>query len=62
MDTYYLYSIRSNGWFTRSSTYGSDIKEAKEFDRDSALAQCRKHVELGNHRMIPVRKEDMRAI
>ena len=59
---YILYSPRGQGWFTRSSTYSSDVKEAKVFDRATALATCRKHKDRGAHNMIPVRMEDIQEI
>lgn len=58
-EIYYLYSIRSQGWVTPMSTYTSALDQAKTFTRDEALATVRKHVERGNHRMIPVRKDDL---
>lgn len=56
---YYLYSPRGQGWFTKSSTYSSDIKSAKEFTREEALAMRVKHTTETGHNMLPVRKEDM---
>jgi hypothetical protein len=56
---YILYSPRGLGWFTTSSTYSSDVSQAKQFDRDSALAMVRKHKSQGAHNMIPVRLEDL---
>lgn len=59
MDTYLLYSPRGLGWFTKASTYSSDINEAKVFSREDALAMVRKHKTQGAHNMIPVRQEDL---
>lgn len=60
MDSIYLlYSPRGLGWFTRASTYSSDIAQAKQFDRDAALAMVQKHKVQGSHNMIPVRLEDI---
>lgn len=59
MDIYYLFSPRGQGWFTKSSTYNTDIKQAREFTREEALALRRKHTTDAGHNMIPVRKEDM---
>lgn len=56
---YFLYSPRGQGWFTRSSTYSTDIKEAKTFSRDDALEMVRRHKEQGAHNMIPVQQEDI---
>lgn len=56
---YLLYSPRGLGWFTRSSTYSTDLSEAKTFTRDEALAMVRKHKHQGAHNMIPVRQEDI---
>lgn len=56
---YLLYSPRGLGWFTRSSTYSTDLSEAKLFSRDDALAMVRRHKEQGAHNMIPVRQEDL---
>lgn len=56
---YYLYSIRSNGWFTNTATYSTDIKQAREFTREAALTLVAKHRDQGAHRMLPVRKEDV---
>jgi hypothetical protein len=59
MEIYLLYSPRGLGWFTNSSTYSSDISEAKTFNREAALAMVRKHKVQGAHNMIPVRQEDI---
>ena len=59
MTVYLLYSTRGSGWFTKSSTYSTDIKEAKEFNRAEALDMRRKHKTDAGHNMIPVRLEDM---
>lgn len=59
---YILYSPRSHGWFTLSSTYASDVKEAKRFSRDAAIATCKKHRSAAGHNMIPIRLEDIEAI
>lgn len=59
MDIYLLYSPRGLGWFTKASTYSSDISKAKTFTRDDALAMVRKHKTQGAHNMIPVRQEDI---
>lgn len=59
MDVYLLYSPRGLGWFTKASTYSSDISNAKTFTRDDALAMVRKHKTQGAHNMIPVRQEDL---
>lgn len=56
---YFLYSPRGLGWFTRSSTYSTDIKEARTFTRVEALAMVQKHKHQGAHNMIPVRQEDL---
>lgn len=56
---YLLYSPRGLGWFTRSSTYSSDLSEAKVFTRDEALDMVKRHRVQGAHNMIPVRQEDL---
>lgn len=56
---YLLYSPRGQGWFTKSSTYSSDIKDARVFTRDDALAMVKKHKVQGAHNMLPVRQEDI---
>ncbi len=56
---YILYSPRGLGWFTNSSTYGTDVSQAKQFTRDDALAMVRKHKDQGAHNMLPVRLEDL---
>jgi hypothetical protein len=59
---YVLYSPRGQGWFTRASTYSSDITEAKKFSRDDAIRFCKKHRTAAGHNMIPVRQEDIDAL
>lgn len=59
MDIYLLYSPRSLGWFTSSSTFSTDISQAKTFDREAALAMVKKHKFQGAHNMLPVRQEDL---
>lgn len=56
---YILYSPRGLGWFTKGSTYASDISEAKHFTRDEALEMVRRHKVQGSHNMLPVRVEDI---
>lgn len=56
---YLLYSPRGLGWFTKSSTYSTDIKEAKHFSRRDALGMVKLHKHQGAHNMIPVRLEDI---
>ena len=56
---YLLYSPRGAGWFTQSSTYNSDISQAKHFSREDALALVRKHRTDAGHNMLPVRLEDL---
>jgi hypothetical protein len=58
-EIYLLYSPRGQGWFTNSSTYSSDISQAKIFSREDALAMVRKHKHQGSHNMLPVRQEDI---
>jgi hypothetical protein len=59
---YLLYSPRSGGWLTSSSNYSSDYREAKTFDRDDALAMCKRHKDRAGYGMIPVRQEDLLAL
>ena len=56
---YILYSPRGLGWFTKSFTYSTDLKEAKQMPREDALAMVKKHQDQGSHNMIPVRLEDL---
>ncbi len=59
MDTpYYVASLRGSGWFSRSSQFNTDIKEAKVMDRNDALALCARYKSNG-HVCVPVRQEDM---
>jgi hypothetical protein len=60
--TYLLYSPRMQGWFTKSSTYSSDVNDAKTYDREEALATCRRQKTQGGYNMLPVRQVDMSAI
>lgn len=56
---YILYSPRGQGWFTTTSTYSTDISQARKFTRSEALEMRRKHTTDAGHNMIPVRYEDM---
>lgn len=58
-EIYLLYSPRNLGWFTKNSTYSSDMTQAKEFDRETAMALRKKHTTDGGYNMLPVRKTDM---
>lgn len=58
-ETYILYSPRGLGWFTHSSTYSSDIKDARQFSRAEALDMRKRHTTDAGHNMLPVRLEDM---
>lgn len=61
-EIYLLYSPRGQGWFTASSTYSSDISQAKRMPRDIALAMVKKHRTDAGHNMLPVRLSDMEAV
>lgn len=56
---YLLWSVRNQGWYTKSSTYSTDISEARIFHRDEALSMVKLHKERGAHNMLPVRQEDL---
>lgn len=59
-ELYLLYSPRGQGWFTKSSTYSSDIKQARELPRSMALDYVKRHRTDAGHMMIPVRLADMK--
>jgi len=59
-EVYLLYSPRGQGWFTNSSTYSSDISQAKHFTRRDALQMRARHTTDAGHNMLPVRLEDMK--
>lgn len=61
MEIYYVASLRGSGWFSKSSQFNTQMSEAKAFDRDEALALCRRYKSNGHH-CVPVRAEDMGAI
>lgn len=61
-EIYLLYSPRMQGWFTKHSTYSSDMNEAKVWDREDAIAMCKRQKTQGGYNMIPVRQRDMAAI
>ena len=54
---YYLYSIRSGGWLSKTSTYTSDLEDAGQFNEADTL----RRVKLGKTRhtlsVIPVSVE-----
>lgn len=60
-DIYYLASLKLQGWFSRTSQFTSVLADAKPFDREEALEQCRRF-KANSHILLPVRAEDMRAI
>lgn len=53
MDDYYLASLKLSGWLSRTSQYTTDVKEARKFTLDDALALARKHKEAGRL-LVPV--------
>lgn len=57
-DTYYIASLKLGAWMSRSGTYTTDIKDAREFDRMEALIFVKKQKNGGNT-VIPVSKADM---
>jgi len=59
---YLLYSPRSGGWLTSSSTYSSDYRDAKVLSREDALAMCKRQKDRAGYGMIPVRQEDLLAV
>lgn len=62
MDTpYYVASLRGAGWFSKSSQFNTDIKEAKEFTDLDAIALCKRYKSNG-HICVPVRISDMERI
>lgn len=61
-ETYLLYSPRGQGWFTPSSTYNSDIAQAKRMPREDAIAMVKKHRTDAGHNMLPIRLSDMEAL
>lgn len=58
---YYVASLRGSGWFSKSSQFDTDLKNAKEFDYLDALALCKRYKSNG-HVCVPVRKSDMERI
>jgi hypothetical protein len=56
---YILYSTRSNGWLTKTSTYSTDISQARIYERDDALAMVRRAKTQASHNLLPVRQEDI---
>ena len=58
---YYLLGVKQSAWVTRTGQYSTDIKEAQQFDRDSALVRCRTHRGAANI-LVPVLIADMEAI
>lgn len=59
--TYYIWSVRGQGWLTDGGTYSSTLKEAKEFDEAEALRRCKVHYRSGmaEYGYIPVSKCDL---
>lgn len=42
-DTYYLYSIRLQGWLTKNGTATSQRDKAGQFNYADAIAWCKRH-------------------
>jgi len=59
---YLLYSPKAQGWFTKSSTYSTDVNDAMLFHRDAAILMCKKHKSEAGRNMLPVRQEDVLAV
>lgn len=60
-ETYYLASLKRQGWFSRTAQFTSDVSDAKVFNREDALDMCRRS-KAASHILIPVRASDMGAI
>ena len=60
-ETYYLASLKLQGWLSKTSQFTTMLTEAKAFDRDEALATCRRY-KAASHLLVPVRASDMSAI
>lgn len=60
-DTYYLASLKLQGWFSYSSQFTTDFAQAKEFSRRQAIEMCQRY-KSASHILIPVRAQDMEAI
>lgn len=60
MIDYILWNARVGGWLTQSSTYSSQLGEAKTFTRDDALAIVKAHLDAQRGiGLIPVVKADV---
>lgn len=60
-EIYYIASLKLSAWLSRTGTYTTDVKEAREFDRMEALIFIKKQKNGGNV-VIPVRKQDLEEI
>lgn len=55
---YLLAGLKQGGWLSTTWQYTTDIKQARVFDRDEALALAKKHKAASNI-LLPVRQEDI---
>ena len=53
---YVLWSTVAGGWFTKSSTYSTELSEAQQYARVEAMALAKRHIFSGTHAfgLIPV--------
>lgn len=53
---YLIWSTTMNGWLLNGAVFGSDRKEARQFQYDDAIAFCKRHYEPlgGNFGAVPV--------
>lgn len=61
MDEYYLASLRNSGWFSRSSQFTTDLKDAKRFSHADAIKMARSY-KAASHILVPVRVVDMELV
>lgn len=59
---YYLFSVRFNGWHSRTGSITSEIKDAKTFTRDEALDLCKSLSPDGKPIHVPVEVNIMNEI
>jgi len=61
MQPYYVASLKGQGWFSKTSQFNTDLKQAKEMYYEEAIAMCKRFKSAG-HICVPVQKRDVEAI
>lgn len=59
---YILWSGKLQGWLTRSSTFSSERKDARQLTQEEAIEMAARHYGSGGNNLLPVEVDMMNEI